>query len=182
MTTTQKSAKPTVDQLLLQHGVEQFLYFEATLLDERRWDEWKALVADDIRYYMPLIRNVKFGEWEREQTREMQDVNWIDEGKDTLIKRILQIQTGVHWAEEPLSRIVHLITNVRITKVAGDEVHVKSNFFTYRNRVETETDLFVGRREDVLRRADVPGGFQIARRKVVLAQNVLLAKNLTLIF
>lgn len=166
--------------LLLQHEVEQFLYKEASLYDERRYRDWLDLLTDDIRYYMPMLRNVKFGEHEREQTREMEDLNWIDEGKDILTKRMEQILTGVHWAEEPLSRIVHVITNIQVVDDRGDELDVKSNFVTYRNRVETETDLFVGRREDTLRRVD--GGLKIARRKVILAQNVLLAKNLTLLF
>ncbi len=54
---------------------------------------------------------------------------------------------------------------------------MKSRFLVYRNRVETETDLLVGKREDLLRRVD--GGWRIARRKIILDQNVLLAKNLT---
>ena len=57
---------------------------------------------------------------------------------------------------------------------------MKSRFLIYRNRVETETDVLVGKREDLLRR--VNGGFKIARRKIVLDQSVLLAKNLTFFF
>jgi 3-phenylpropionate/cinnamic acid dioxygenase small subunit len=57
---------------------------------------------------------------------------------------------------------------------------VKSRFLIYRNRVETETDILVGKREDVLRRVD--GGWQLSRRKIVLDQNVLLTKNLTFFF
>jgi len=178
MATTNENT--ALDQLLLHHEVEQFLYREASLYDERRFKEWLALLTEDIRYFMPMLRNVKFGEHEREETREMEDLNWIDEGIDTISKRIEQILTGVHWAEEPLSRIVHVITNVQITENRGDEIDVKSNFVTYRNRVETETDTFIGRRQDTLRRVD--GSFKIARRKVILAQNVLLAKNLTLLF
>ncbi|HKC10195.1 MAG TPA: aromatic-ring-hydroxylating dioxygenase subunit beta, partial [Methylomirabilota bacterium] len=53
-------------------------------------------------------------------------------------------------------------------------------FLIYRNRVETETDLLVGKREDLLRR--VNGGWRIARRKIILDQSVLLAKNLTFFF
>ena len=60
------------------------------------------------------------------------------------------------------------------------EVEVKSRFIVYRNRVETETDFLVGKREDLLRR--VAGDWRIARRKIVLDQNVLLAKNLTVFF
>jgi 3-phenylpropionate/cinnamic acid dioxygenase small subunit len=59
-------------------------------------------------------------------------------------------------------------------------VGVKSRFLLYRNRVETETDLLVGKREDLWRRLN--GDWRIARRKIVLDQNVLLAKNLTFFF
>jgi 3-phenylpropionate/cinnamic acid dioxygenase small subunit len=62
----------------------------------------------------------------------------------------------------------------------SSEITVKSRFLVYRNRVETETDFLVGKREDLLRRVD--GGWQIARRKIILDQNVLLAKNLTVFF
>src|SRR5207244_4408806 len=170
-----------IAHLVLQQKIENFLYDEAELLDEGRYEDWLALLADDVRYWMPMRRNVKFGELEREFTREGQDINWFDEGKDTLTRRVQQILTGVHWAEEPLSRLCHMVSNVQLLRVqpsmvAPAEVTVKSRFLIYRNRVETETDLLVGKREDVLRRVD--GQWQIRQRKIVLDQNVLLAKNL----
>src|SRR2546427_329531 len=174
-----------IAEILLKHTVEKFLHREAEMLDDRRYEEWLGLLADDVRYWMPMRRNVKFGELEREFTREGQDVNWFDEGKDTLTQRVQQILTGVHWAEEPLSRICHMVSNVQLLHVqpsvlAPAEVTVKCRFLIYRNRVETETDLLVGKREDVLRRVD--GQWKIRQRKIVLDQNVLLAKNLTFFF
>ena len=174
-----------ISRLLLQREVEAFLYREANLLDDRRYDEWLALLDDDIRYWVPMRRNVKFGELEREFTRAGQDINWFDEGKETLTQRVRQIQTGVHWAEEPLSRLAHLVTNVEILDAAPDgldaaTVSLRCRFLIYRNRVETETDILVGRREDTLRRVD--GQWRIASRQVFLDQNVLLAKNLTFFF
>src|SRR5262245_58365522 len=129
---------------------------------------------------MPMRRNVPHDEPEREFTREGRDVNWFDEGKDTLGRRVKQILTGIHWAEEPPSRVCHMISNVQVVVAGAGEVTVRSRFLVYRNRVETETDFLVGKREDVLRRVD--GGWRIARRKIVLDQNVLLAKNLTVFF
>jgi 3-phenylpropionate/cinnamic acid dioxygenase small subunit len=172
-------------RLLLKEEVEAFLYHEAELLDERRYEEWLDLFTDDVHYFMPLRRNVPHDEPEREFTRAGADVNWFDEGKDTLTRRVKQILTGIHWAEEPPSRICHMVSNVQILRAspAGPtptEVAVKSRFLVYRNRVETETDLLVGKREDLLRR--VNGDWRIARRKIVLDQNVLLAKNLTFFF
>ena len=172
-------------ELLLRHEIEGFLYHEAEILDERRYEAWLELLTDDVRYWMPMRRNVKFGELEREFTREGQDVNWFDEGKDTLTRRVQQILTGVHWAEEPLSRICHIVSNVQIldakpSVTEPSEVTVKSRFLIYRNRVETETDFLVGKREDVLQKID--GGWKLRRRKIILDQNVLLAKNLTFFF
>ena len=171
---------PDLTRLLVKQEVEDFLYHEAELLDERRYDEWLDLFTDDTHYWMPMRRNVPADQHEREFTREGSDVNWFDEGKDTLTRRVKQIQTGVHWAEQPPSRICHIVSNVQVLAAGADEVRVKSRFLLYRNRVETETDFLVGKREDVLRR--VEGGLRIARRKIVLDQSVLLAKNLTFFF
>ena len=169
-------------RLLLKEEIEAFLYREAELLDERRYEAWLDLFTEDAHYFMPMRRNVPRDEPEREFTRAGADVNWFDEGKDTLTRRVKQILTGLHWAEEPPSRICHLISNIQVLAAtpAPAEVTVKSRFLVYRNRVETETDFLVGRREDLLRRAD--GGWKIARRTIVLDQNVLLAKNLTVFF
>jgi 3-phenylpropionate/cinnamic acid dioxygenase small subunit len=167
-------------RLLLKEEVEAFLYHEAELLDERRYEEWLDLFTDDVHYFMPLRRNVPHDEPEREFTRAGADVNWFDEGKDTLTRRVKQILTGIHWAEEPPSRICHMVSNVQVVADDPAEVTVKSRFLVYRNRVETETDFLIGKREDRLRR--VNGGWKIARRKIVLDQNVLLAKNLTMFF
>ena len=181
MTTTELN----IAHLLLKEEIQEFLFQEAELLDERHFEEWLDLLTDDIRYWMPMRRNVKFGELDREFTREGQDINWFDEGKETLDRRVKQILTGVHWAEEPLSRICHFVTNVQLRNVtpsASDptEVSVKCRFLVYRNRVQTETDFLIGKREDTLRKVD--GAWKIARRKIILDQNVLLAKNLTFFF
>jgi 3-phenylpropionate/cinnamic acid dioxygenase small subunit len=167
-------------QLLLVREVEEFLYAEAELLDERHFEAWLDLFTEDVRYWMPMRRNVKFGEQEREDTRERQDMSWFDEGKDTLRQRVQQLLTGVHWAEEPLSRVCHMVTNVQIVQATTSEVLVKSRFLVYRNRLQDETDFFVGKRQDTLRKVDKT--WKIARRKITLDQNVLLAKNLTIFF
>lgn len=169
-----------LERLLVKQEIEDFFYREADLLDERRYEEWLDLFTEDTHYWMPLRRNVPRDEPEREFTRPGVDANWFDEGKDTLTRRVKQILTGIHWAEEPPSRICHIVSNVQIVRATLDEVEARSRFIVYRNRVQTETDFLVGKREDLLRRTD--GGLKIARRKIVLDQNVLLAKNLTMFF
>ena len=174
-----------IDRLLLNDEIAQFFYREAELLDERRYGEWLDLLADDLRYWMPMRRNVKYGEGEHEFTRERTDISWFDEGKETLTRRVRQIETGIHWAEEPQSRISHLVSNVQLVEATpgvadAAAVTARCRFLIYRNRVETETDLLVGKREDCLRRAG--DGWLLTRRKIILDQSVLMSKNLTFFF
>jgi 3-phenylpropionate/cinnamic acid dioxygenase small subunit len=170
----------------LKGEIEDFLYLEADLLDQRRFREWLELLADDLVYFMPIRRNVKFGQHaEKENTRQGEGISWFDEDKWTLGKRVEQILTGVHYAEEPLSRVTHMISNVRLLEVSPSPENVSSvvvgcRFLVYQNRVEYETNTFVGRRIDTLRRHE--DSWLITRREMILEQNVLLAKNLSILF
>jgi 3-phenylpropionate/cinnamic acid dioxygenase small subunit len=170
----------------LKADIEDFYFREADLLDDRRFRDWLDILADDITYFMPIRRNVKFGQHAaRENTKIGEGISWFDEDKWTLTKRVEQILTGVHYAEEPLSRISHMVSNVQIRGVRPDleqpqEIDVTSRFLIYQNRVEYETYTFVGRRNDMLRMTDA--GWKVAKREILLEQNILLAKNLTMFF
>jgi 3-phenylpropionate/cinnamic acid dioxygenase small subunit len=170
----------------LKQEVEEFLYREADLLDGRKFREWLDLLADDLVYFMPIRRNVKFGEQEeRENTRQGEGISWFDEDKWTVTKRVEQILTGVHYAEEPLSRVTHMVSNVRLLDIKPSvedptEVTVGCRFLVFQSRVEYENYTFIGRRTDILRKAG--DSWLIARRELILEQNVLLAKNLSILF
>jgi 3-phenylpropionate/cinnamic acid dioxygenase small subunit len=172
--------------------VEQFLYREARLLDERRFHEWLELLADDIHYWMgsrsnrypKISKAIAILDPERyveDDLTQADELAILDENKQTLGGRIARLDTGMAWAEDPPSRTRHLITNIEVEP--GDmaqEIRVYSNFMVYRSRAETEQDFYVGARRDVLRR--VGGAWKIADRKVILDQNVLLAKNVSMFF
>ena len=81
--------------------------------------------------------------------------------------------------------ISHMVSNVQIRRVVPSlddprEVEVRCRFLVYQNRVEYETYTFVGKRTDLLRKTH--DGWKIARREILLDQNVLLAKNLSTFF
>jgi 3-phenylpropionate/cinnamic acid dioxygenase small subunit len=168
-------------RLVLQQQVEEFLYREARYLDERRLTEWLDFMAEDVHYFMPIRRNVKFGDWHLEYSDPEREISYFDEGKDILEGRVRQLNTGVHWAEEPVSRFEHLISNVEILEVEGDTVQVASKFYVYQNRLQDEVQVFCGRRYDLLRR-DPETGFKVVKRKILLAQNVLLPKVINTFF
>jgi biphenyl 2,3-dioxygenase beta subunit len=66
---------------------------------------------------------------------------------------------------------------VRIKNDTGGEIEANSNFLVYRTRMESDKDIFVGARQDILRRQGA--SFKIARRTIVLDQAVLDAKNIS---
>ena len=60
----------------LREEIEDFLYLEADLLDQRRFKEWLDLLAEDLVYFMPIRRNVKFGQHaERENTKQGEGID-----------------------------------------------------------------------------------------------------------
>ncbi len=169
--------------------VEQFLYREARMLDNRQFREWLEMLADDVHYWMPIRSNryplnskalmiLDGSRYEDAEVSGEKDLALMDEDKDSLTRRVDRLDTGMAWAEDPPSRTRHIITNIEVE--AGDtegELRVYSNFFMYRTRAETEEDFYVGSREDVLRR--VGGQLRIASRKILLDQTVLLPKNIS---
>jgi 3-phenylpropionate/cinnamic acid dioxygenase small subunit len=175
-------AQAELQRLLLKEDVGEFLAFEADLLDARRYEDWLALLTEDIRYWMPMVRNTASDDTGWEFTIEDEDVNWIDEGIETIRQRVAQLATGLHWAEQPPSRTSHMISNLRILENSDglDEVKTRCRFLVYRNRLEDEQNIFVGKRNDTLRR--VNGSWKIARREIYLDQNVMLSKNLSVFF
>lgn len=175
-------AQPSANDFLLQHQVEQFLYREAALLDNRRFDQWIDVLAEDIRYFMPLRTNRS----RREQNLEYSNDNesaYFDDGKETMKARVRKIKAPGSWAEDPPSRTRHLVSNVIVEEEIEEGVYlVSSAFLLYRNRSERHVDILAGERRDVLRRADNPLGFEIASRTILLDQATLLAYNLSFFF
>jgi len=183
----------------LQHEIEQFLYHEAQLLADREYQDWLDLFADDIHYWMPT----RYNRLRREMHKEFSapdEAAFFDEDKDSLSRRMTRLETGMAWAEDPPSRTRHLFTNVRVvpteeavlsgsrrndqggTPCPPGEYEVHCNFLLYRSRLEHDVEFFVGARTDRLRRTDRGAGWEIARRKVVLDQSTLNAKNLSMFF
>jgi 3-phenylpropionate/cinnamic acid dioxygenase small subunit len=109
------------------------------------------------------------------------DLALFEETKKTLHTRVARLATGLAWSEVPPSRTRHLITNVQVEPSETEsEVRVRSNFLVYRTQLEHSQDLFVGTRDDVLRK--VNGKWKIARRTILLDQAVLSSANLSVFF
>jgi len=159
----------------VQGEIERFLYLEARLLDEGDYDSWLVLLAPDIHYWMPIIENRMRGD--PIGTYGPDRVAYFDDTLDDIKRRVARFQSRTAWAEDPATRHIHVISNIEVE--AGekpDEVVAHSIFINYRNRGERDEDILYGRRRDLIRRRS--GSWLLARRRILIAQNVLLAKNI----
>ncbi len=165
----------------LQHEIEQFYYWEAKLLDERRFNEWFALLAQDIHYFMPLRTNRVLREADLEFSNPHEFAHF-DDNYQTMKGRLRKILSDVSWSENPGSRTRHIVSNVMIVPDDTNQFRVSSAFIVYRNRLERQVDIFAGERRDVLRRKDNEAGFEIAKRIIVIDESTILSNNLSIFF
>ncbi|WP_166633033.1 3-phenylpropionate/cinnamic acid dioxygenase subunit beta [Streptomyces sp. GC420] len=167
--------------------VEQFYYEEAALLDDGRYADWLDLLADDLDYWMPTRTN----RLRRQQSLSVAargEAAFYDETKESMAWRVRRFDSGMAWSEDPPSRTRHLVTNVMVRHAdpaehdgfTEDDLWVRSAFLVYRNRLEREENVFAGSRTDILRRTG--DGLRVARRTVLLDQNILQAKNISTFF
>jgi 3-phenylpropionate/cinnamic acid dioxygenase small subunit len=159
--------------------INDFVIYEARLLDDRKFHDWLDLLTDDLFYFMPRKKNRQRKDMARETT-PLGDLAMFEEDKESMKMRIARLDTGMAWAEDPPSRTRHFVTNLQIEDLGNDEVKANVAFLLYRTHLEHDEDFFVGSREDVLRK--VNGEWKIAKRTIVLDANVIHAKNLSVFF
>lgn len=175
----------------LAYDIEQFLYMEARLLDERKYHEWLDLFSEDAKYWMPVMGRryqaaskavaiVNGRDHDEDEFSKSGELAIFDETKASLASRISRLDTGMAWAEDPPSSTCRVVSNVEVCVRDVHELVVYSNLILYRTRAETERDFYVGRRKDVLRQSD--GQWKISRRRIHIPQNVLSAKNVSNFF
>jgi benzoate/toluate 1,2-dioxygenase beta subunit len=91
--------------------VEQFLFHEARLLDERRWSEWLALFTPDGMYWAPLVRG---------QTDAKNHVSLFYEDAMLRSVRARRLDERNAWSQQPLVQTQHVIGNVQIDGIEED--------------------------------------------------------------
>lgn len=145
--------------------VQEFLYREAHLLDEHRYDEWLELFTDDVEYLIPLREHTQ-GDVAPAGHPIMKD------DKTMMAMRARKHETGLSHVEIPVSMTAHLITNIVIEDGENeDEIEVLSTFLVRQARKLRDEAWWAGRRRDRLRRVD--GSWRIARREIMLDATVL---------
>lgn len=156
----------------------QFLYYEAELLDDRRFEEWLGLLTEDVKYRMP-VRVTK----EKADGSDIEEPSsYFEDDLVTLTSRVARLGTKSAWADDPPSRTRHFVSNILVQPGAdSSEYLVTSALYFVRNRGSISVnDQLSGKRKDILRR--VQGDLKIASRDVYLDQVVLPTPNLITLF
>jgi ethylbenzene dioxygenase beta subunit len=138
----------------LWHRVQQFLFREARLLDERRLQEWLALYTDDAEYWVPYA-------WEQKSPKD--HVSLFYETKSLLSMRIDRLERELSPLDSPMARVNHYLTNLTVEE--GAELSARAHLLFVEHRRE-EQRWFAGRASWRLR----PRGadFLIAAKRVDL--------------
>ena len=144
---------------------EDILSYQAMLLDQDRLEEWLDLLAEDVRYMVPVRQKIKD---ERANLANRRALCHSNDGKPGLSLRVGRIRTGFAHYNNLHALVRNLVTNVRILDVqnGGELVQVASNFAVFRAREEKEETAFVGGRTDTWRRTD--GKWLLVHRLVEL--------------
>src|SRR5271163_1389644 len=108
----------------MYNEVLEFLYDEAGILDQQKFDDWAAILAEDLSYTAPL-RITRQGP-DRLNTIVRTTLHF-DDDHSSIMARLERLGTKSAWAEDPPSRTRRLTTNVRVWETAKpEELEVES--------------------------------------------------------
>lgn len=137
---------------------ETFLYHEAALLDQRRFEEWETLFAEDGYYWVPS---------RLDQRDPLTEVSIFYDDRVLMRTRIQRLRHPRIHVQDPPSRTCHFISNVQVEvgETADDPIIVRSSLLVHEYRLG-EQKSFAGQCTHALRR--VGGNLRIAWKRVDL--------------
>jgi 3-phenylpropionate/cinnamic acid dioxygenase small subunit len=148
-----------------QAQVQQLLFEEASSLDERRWDDWLALMHPEVVFWVPA--------WHADQRLTKDPAREVSliycDGRQALSDRVERVRSGRSPAGTPMPRTVHAIANVSIERHEDRALSAKSNFFNLVYDIRAgEHHVFAGHYEHKFERVASNGPWLLRRKRVVL--------------
>ncbi len=144
---------------LKRRQIEDFIYREARLMDEHRYDDWLALWTDDAVYWVPS---------NNDELDPMQSVSIIYDDRRRINDRIDRLKSGMAYAQKPPSRMRRVVSNLEVEERGNDEVTVYSNFVLTEIRRGVR-NIWSGRTVHKLRMEN--GDCRMGFKKVLLLEN-----------
>lgn len=148
-----------------QQELEQYLYHEGRLIDEKRWDEWGGLFTEDGEYWAPATRG------------QPDAKNHVSLMYETALLRNVRLQRYRHpnaMSLQPEPHSVHLISNVMLDscdKTSGI-CTVTSRFIMIEYR-RNEQRMYGGATTHILQPAENQYRIQVKKVELVNCDSVL---------
>jgi ethylbenzene dioxygenase beta subunit len=140
----------------IYHNVQQFLFHEAELLDDRRFDEWIGLFEADGEYWVPMA-------WG--QPDPHQHISLIYENVEVLTMRMQRLKELAALSQRPFSRTCHHVGNVIVGPPDQNDLSVRSALIVVEYR-RNEQRTFAGTAQHTLTRSGE--SFRIRKKRVDL--------------
>jgi 3-phenylpropionate/cinnamic acid dioxygenase small subunit len=149
-------------QFELREELEQFLFFEARCIDEKRWDDWLSLYLEEAIYWVPT---------DRDQVDPLQQASIIYDDKATLRLRAKRMTHPQAHSLDRRPESTHLVSNVMLDEVIDRDFvlyHVSSSFIAlgYQEDLRNTQTVYGGKYFHQLVRIDKQ--LKIKQKKVVL--------------
>jgi 3-phenylpropionate/cinnamic acid dioxygenase small subunit len=174
-----------------QRSLERFYHYEARLLDNRQYQQWLTLIAEDVSYLMPSRVNVQVDNRDRGEEgmisieRELESADSMgcpirEESYIHLMVRVERAYKGNSWSENPPARTRRIVGNVELMELRGEEHQVVSNFHLYYARPGSENFMYSGQRRDML--LTEGAGYKLKRREIIMDYASIEVPTLGLLF
>jgi 3-phenylpropionate/cinnamic acid dioxygenase small subunit len=151
-------------------SVVDFISLEAALVDDKRWDEWLALFAEDVEYWVPAWDSET--EFTRDPDTELSLIYYA--GRFGLEDRVYRLRIGTSTASTPEARTCHMVTNVLPSFLPDGSCEARASWQANVYRFKTTT-TFYGSYKYLL----VPNGEGwLIKKKRILVLNDLVSSTL----
>lgn len=145
--------------------IEQFLYYEAQLLDSLQFEAWASLFTQDGVYQVPPT-NLPHAD-------SATSLYLVNDDRHRITERAKRLTKKTAHAEYPASRTCRVVSNVTGKLNDGGNVEAACNFVVYRSR-SGRLDVFPGRSEYLLEQRDA---LLITDQRAALEQQALWIKR-----
>jgi 3-phenylpropionate/cinnamic acid dioxygenase small subunit len=145
----------------IQRLVEQFLYRQAEILDDRRWDDWLKLFTPDGHYWMPVTFDQKIADG-------VPNIFWED--LDLMKVRANRVMHPRAHSQRPPNLTNHVVSNIVIERQdpkTGDVV-TRSKFHATEFRNDTVRHFSGRYRHELKKTSD---GYRIKLQRVDLVDS-----------
>lgn len=156
--TEEQSTRDATRREASRSAIEAFVQHEARLLDDRRFEEWMELFAEDGCYWVPTVPG---------QKDPLRTASLFYDDRRAMKARFTRLKHPRIHVQTPPSRTRHLVTGIELQPPgAPDEYLVSSNFIMLEYRPGYEQRLYGGGFLHRLRHAN--GRLSIVMKRVDL--------------